>query len=481
MGLQIALIVLGVVLILAVYLVSIWRERVRTNSSGAEPNDIQMIDRLDGDSNRHQSTAEMGHREGKSAEIMHQTESAKDLTGIEPVSYSDGFYSLQIAQHDDLEWSNAASLENLTDNSAEVDEKLHQSIEVDLAAEQGRERQRHKHQPDVDRAAAAADTDTTRDKQATIQYERQAQSNDASTGQTSPATVVGARRAYNYPNIDGFERVCQIDYWARLHSDHDIGREAVLAQFREARATLTKHNRLLGLKLPEKRWCDLEQESEDARFGDIIVTLQLADQKGPVNETELEQFLKLIGYLAEGTNRNFALMAPLENALQQARTISDFIRCYDYVFTVMVKPRQTDYLDGAAINLYATQLGLERSANNYFVRNKSMSNKVCLYSLANMSDSGEFDFDELSDFTTSGVIFFTKPAVNRSPVAVFSEMVDAAKVFAGRIKGEVVDLDNKELSQEYINQIRSSIAQVTRDMETYGMASGSDEAVRIFL
>ncbi len=436
MSLQIALITIGIALIVIVYLISIWQGRGKSKSS---------------------ETTSSYHADSDADEWP------EDEIESEPVSYSDGSYSLQIPQrHDDLEWTESTSLKNLTDNSAELDQMLHESIQADIVAEHAQE------------------DDPLADTPNEIWDEAHNQNNEPEPEQIAP-NAVGSASAYYYLDIDGFERVSQIDYWVRLHGENDIGREAILAQFHKARSTLTKHNRLLGLKLPEKNWCDLEQESEDARFDDIIITLQLADQKGPVSEAELVQFSNLVANLARGTNRSFAFMAPLKSALQQANTIADFIRYYESVFAINVKPQQADYLDGGSINLYATQLGLERSEKNYFVHNTTIgNNRVCLYSLANMSDSGKFDFDGLSDLTTRGVIFFTKPAINQSPGAVFSEMVDTAKAFAGRIDGEAVTSNHETLSQADVDQIRSSIEQVARNMKELGIAPGSDEAIRIF-
>ena len=82
--------------------------------------------------------------------------------------------------------------------------------------------------------------------------------------------------------------------------------------------------------------------------------------------------------------------------------------------------------------------------NSFYARYKPVGkSRVCLYSLANMSDTGEFDIENMRAVRTRGVTFFTRPAINRTPGAVFTEMVDAARAFASRIKGEVIDFYDK--------------------------------------
>lgn len=286
---------------------------------------------------------------------------------------------------------------------------------------------------------------------------------------------------FNYPSIEGFDRIRQIDYWVKISGARDIGRETVLAQFRESASKVGKPCRIYGVRLPDNSWCDLEMESEETRYLDIVVTVQLVDKQGPITESQLDRFTMLVSNLSEGTGRGFIFMAPVENALLQAQAVADFVSYYDSIFVINVRPQHDDFLDGGAILRSATQLGLEQSDDHFFVRNKSVGKKkICLYSLTNMTDTGQFDFEDLRGLKTRGVTFFTKPAVNRSPGAVFAEMVDTAKAFSARIKGEAVSPNHDDLSQDDIDDIRRSIEKVANEMEQLGMAPGSDEAMRVF-
>lgn len=286
---------------------------------------------------------------------------------------------------------------------------------------------------------------------------------------------------YRYPRIQGFERISQIDYWIKLTGRRDVGRESVLAQYREASSLISKPNQIFGLKIPEKTWCALEQESEDARFGDLVITLQLADQNGTISQEDMRQFLGLARQLAEGIGYDFSTMAPVESALQQSKAINDYIRYYDSVFVIHVKPLQSAYFEGAVIHRCATQLGLDQSSKGFFVRNKPFKkDTVSLYYLADMSETGEFDFRNMEHMQMRGVTFFTKPALNRSPGAVFAEMADTANAFAARIKGKAIAPNHHGLPQEYVENVRQSMEKVAQEMEGQGIASGSEEAMRLF-
>ena len=291
----------------------------------------------------------------------------------------------------------------------------------------------------------------------------------------------GSSSQFQYPKIEGFVRVSQIDYWIKLIGKRDVGRESVLAQYREEASLITKRHQIFGQKIPQRDWCVLEQESEGGRFGDLIITLQLADKKGAVNQEDLDRFINLAEKLAKGVGYEFTLMAPVESALKQGKAIADFIRYYESVSVIHVKPVVSKYFDGLTINRCAAQLGFERSPEGFFVRNQLVNKKkINLYYMANLSKTGEFDFDNMKEMQIRGVTFFTKPVLNRSPGVVFAEMSDTAKACAARIKGNATVPNQHTLSQRYVDHNRASIEKIAKEMEDLGIASGSEEALRLF-
>ena len=288
-----------------------------------------------------------------------------------------------------------------------------------------------------------------------------------------------SRFAYRPPQ--GFEKVSQIDYWVRVHGERDVGRETVLAIYREGASSFTRKSSIFGMRLPDRVWRDIEQESEDVRFAELVITIQLADRRGPISEAEMVQFSKLISNLSERTGRGFAFMASMESALEQAKAIHFFVRHFDSTFVLNILPKNEMVFEDRLIDRVARQIGLERSAENHYVRNKRVGkHKVCLYRLTNLDDSGQFDFDNLGSASIDGVAFSIKPSHTRIPGAVFSEMMDAAKVFASRVKGEVTTPTHQGLSASAADEIRSSIEVVTQEMEKHGIKAGSEEAIRIF-
>ena len=294
-------------------------------------------------------------------------------------------------------------------------------------------------------------------------------------------SVVRDPGVFTYPEIEGFARITQIDYWAKIFGGKDVGRENVIAQYRAGASSLSDKCRIFGLKIPDQKWFNVEEQAEGARFNDIVVSIQLAGLDGPVSEWELEKFVRMVERIAMGTGRHYSFMADKKGALQQALAIDGFVRYYESVHLVHVKPVQGNYINGREIERAAGQLGLEKGENHFFIRyKKAGKGKVSLYCLVNMNETGQFDFEDLPALSTEGVIFFFRPTINRLPGAVFAEMMDTAKSFASRVQAEAVWKNNQEVSQHDIDQIRRSIEDAAKEMQALGLASGSEEAMRIF-
>ncbi len=297
----------------------------------------------------------------------------------------------------------------------------------------------------------------------------------------SDAVADSGPTGLNSHSIEGFEQLSQIDYWVKITGERDVGRESVLAIYHAVAADFSKTRGLYGFKMPQRTWCSVEDEAEDSRFTDLVMTIQLADCNGAISEREMARFSALVARLSEGTGREFVFMAPVENALAQAEAIAEFTRHYQSIFIVNIRPQEGVRFQGAIIDRYARQMGMEADGNHYYARFKTVGkDKVTLYSLADMSDTGQFDFDNMKTFSTDGLTFFTRPAVNRSPGAVFAEMVDTAKAFASRIKGVASTPNHDDLAQHEVDAIRQSIEKAAATMQQQGIAAGSDEAARIF-
>lgn len=306
---------------------------------------------------------------------------------------------------------------------------------------------------------------------------------EESTSPAVPQVSASADKTteFRVRNVEGFDKLGQIDYWVKITGAHDVDRKTVFAIYGPSVMEFTKLVRIHGLKIPENEWCNLEEESDEARFSDIVLSIQLADKNGPISDREMARFSDLVSALSEGTGREFKFMTSIENAFEQANAINEFMKHFASVFVVNIQPQAGEQFTGMEIERCASKVGMTRDENNFYSRTKPVNkNTITLYSLADMSDSGRFDFKNISTFSTNGLCFFTRIVVNNSPGAAYTEMVGTAKSFTARIKGEATAPDADDLSEEQIESTRQTIEQIAREMEQVGIPAGSKEAMRLF-
>lgn len=303
------------------------------------------------------------------------------------------------------------------------------------------------------------------------------------TGGESPKIVGGDQPPrFKYPEIPGFEQLGQIDYWVKLFGGGDVGKEALQAQYKELFGTLNKATRIYGIRTTDHQWTDVLSELDSARFVKLVISLQLVDARGPITRSELNRFTEMVTRFSESIGKDVTFMAPLESAIQQARTLSEYVKTYDSPCLVLVVPALPNQrLNGKVIANCAAQIGLETHKTNYFVRTKTLrKEKMLLYGVANLSDEGTFDFARMDTLETQGVVFFFHPVIHETPGAVLSEMVSTAISFAGRIGAKAITTDGEEFTAAMTADIRLKIESRCNEMAACGLKSGADSIMRIF-
>ena len=287
---------------------------------------------------------------------------------------------------------------------------------------------------------------------------------------------------FEYPEIHGFNRLGQIDYWVRFHGGGDIDKETLEAQYEDLFNTLGKPTRLHGIRTSDQAWINVLGSNRGARFVTLIVSLQLVDSAGAITRNELNRFTSMVTQFSERMGKDITFMAPLESALEQATALSEYVKLFDSPSMVLVVPEKEDYsIHGREIDLCASQLGLEAYKTNYYVRTKIIQkNKMLLYGVANMSDEGTFDFQNMENLHSPGLVFFFRPLFHQAPGSVLSEMVSTAKSFAGRIGAKAITPEGEELTVAMTAKIRADIEKQSREMTVCGLKSGSDTILRVF-
>lgn len=277
------------------------------------------------------------------------------------------------------------------------------------------------------------------------------------------------------PAADGL----QIEFVARLPGSNVIKRDTALGLYRQYEFDMKKAHRIFGLSHPARIWCDLEKQPESARFTDFGMTIQLADSSGPISESELNQFSQMVLRFADVFGRRFRFSASFDEAMEQAREIDELCRKYDALAILNIITRDAMFR-GTEIDRCARELGMEINRRHFYQKRRTGGRGgQHLYSLANLTGNGELDGDP-TRFRTNGVTLFMNIPCTRDPAQTFGEMIGDAKQLCKQLDGKLVDQNQRGMTQKGLKHISQEIRQMAAEMEHDGIVPGSELALRLF-
>ena len=273
----------------------------------------------------------------------------------------------------------------------------------------------------------------------------------------------------------------QIDLIGYLPGPGPVMRDRALGIYRQNEYLLEKPRQLCGLSYLVGQWTVLERDADDAQYSDLALAIQLANANGPIDESELNNFVQLGLKLADAFARPLKLSLTVEEALERARQMQRFAQEYDVIASVNVVAEAGKDFNGRAIAQAATQEGMHFGAMNiYHMKNDKAHGCRHLFSMANLYQPGAFDPEALDSFSTPGLtLFMTVPCVNE-PSRAFENMVRTAKGLCHTLGGSLTDQDQQPLSDDGLAAIQRQIKRIASDITTRGISPGSENALRFF-
>lgn len=298
------------------------------------------------------------------------------------------------------------------------------------------------------------------------------------SGQQAPAGTDGVRATLSLDSQAGLGPL-KIDYWARIHGEQLVTRNAALAVFRQHEIDLDHSHAIHGRTEPGNAWLDLREASVDEVFTDLIVSIQLADGNGPVDESELTRFNNLVYTLAETLGRRFQFDCSVEEALPQAARLEQFCQEFDLLVVINVVPAGSNTFAGPNLSRVMGRAGMRLGEQDVFHFFNSRTG-VSRFSLANLDGSGGFGYDALDRGSFIGLtLMMNVPRVER-PGATFLELLSVAEYVAAELGGSLVDPDGVPLAAAQYARIKHQVRNIESAMTRYGVVPGSDEARRLF-
>ncbi|MBW8329446.1 MAG: cell division protein ZipA C-terminal FtsZ-binding domain-containing protein [Thiobacillus sp.] len=258
-----------------------------------------------------------------------------------------------------------------------------------------------------------------------------------------------------------------------------IGSDGVLANvfadaFNHAR-TLGKAVRWFGLPVGAAEWEEV-QPWRDVHYQHVVVTMQLADRNGAVEE---EQLAGLCGVLQAAAQAHGLRLAcdDIVDALERAQAIDRFCVDVDVLIGLNVVARGEGAVNLTRIVREAEGSGMVLGVDGVFQLLDSRGEP--LYALCN-HDAEPFSAAVVDGQTSQGVTLqFDVPRVPDG-LKVFDGMVAFGRKLANEIGGILVDDNLRPLTDTGIEKIRTQLMQIYERMEARGVPSGSRRALRLF-
>ncbi len=270
----------------------------------------------------------------------------------------------------------------------------------------------------------------------------------------------------------------KIDFVISLPGKKPISRNRALGLFKQNEYMLEKPRHIYGLRHVTKVWSNLAADPVNTEYDDLSLALQLVDEEGPVEESELNTFVQMGLTFGDQFKRRTLFSVDFEDALALAQDLNEFCKQHDVIASINVVANSPVGFPGRTIEAILTDLGMRFGDMNIFHRHTE--NGQLAFSLANLYQPGNFDPDNMDDFRTKGVTLFMQVPRVTDCVNIFGEMIGVAMHFADQLGGRLVDQDMKPLTESGINTIRAQIELIATDMRARGIPSGGEAAMRLF-
>jgi hypothetical protein len=258
-----------------------------------------------------------------------------------------------------------------------------------------------------------------------------------------------------------------------------IGSDGVLANvfadaFNHAR-TLGKAVRWLGLPVGATEWEEV-QPWRDVHYQQVVVTMQLADRNGAVQEEQLSSLCDML----QATAHKHGLRVACDDvgeALERAQAIDRFCVDVDVLIGLNVVARGEGAVNLTRIVREAEGSGMVLGMDGVFQLIDSRGEP--LYALCN-HDAEPFSSQVVEGQTSQGVTLqFDVPRVPDG-LKVFDGMVAFGRKLANEVGGILVDDNLRPLTDTGIEKIRTQLMHIYERMEARGVPSGSRRALRLF-
>ena len=222
---------------------------------------------------------------------------------------------------------------------------------------------------------------------------------------------------------------------------------------------------------PDSGW---ERARANRSYSQLNIGVQMVDRRGPLNESELNAFCSQAQDFAEqhGSNASFPQR---QTRLTAARELDQFCAGVDVMIGLNLLSAAP--FDGERLRALAESAGMQLEADGHFHYLSDSGNVLFMLGNAN---GQPFSQDSLAhDDFSALTLLFDVPRV-AGGISVFDRAVALARQLAGELDAQLIDDNQRPLTESGINTIRHQLQQLYSRMDDRGIAPGSVAALRLF-
>ena len=211
-------------------------------------------------------------------------------------------------------------------------------------------------------------------------------------------------------------------------------------------------------------------------YSQIRAGLQLADRKGPLAESQLLEFVRIVHALAADIGANVEL-PQRQPALQAAGELDAFCAEVDVLIGLNIVSRDGTPFPATKIRSLCEAAGMELADDGLFhYRNE---NGQTLFSMCNLGQES-FSSATMRQMKLNAVtLLFDVPRV-AGGISVFERVATLAKHLAESVDGELVDDNRRPLNEQGLGSIKRQLTDIYNRMQLRGIEPGSPLALRLF-
>lgn len=271
------------------------------------------------------------------------------------------------------------------------------------------------------------------------------------------------------------------DFIINLPGKGPVKRDRALGLYKQNEYMLEKRRAIYGLRYLEGVWSSLNTDPETMQYSDLTMAIQLADRHGPIGESELTTFSQIGLKLADELKRPCKHPLEFEEAMERAEALDAFCKQFDAIASIHVLPDEGAGFRGSKLDTAARKQGLHLGDMKIYHR-KNPEALGCrhMFSMANLFEPGTFEAEELDNTMVRGVALFMQIPIATGPVEVFNEMVKVAQGLCDALGAKMTDTDGKTLDRQGIDIISAQIREMSDEMNRFNIPPGSETALRLF-